>query len=71
MKAPTRPMNIYILKERDKETARMNLPIMLERGATFKINSKQYKVDAVTMFKNYAEIQCNVASVFFSMTVQE
>jgi hypothetical protein len=65
------PMNTYVLMERGKETARMNLPIMLNRGDTFKLKGKQYKIDAVVMSKTQAEFQCSLASMFFSMECQK
>ena len=65
------PMNVYILNERGKETKRMNLPIMLNRGDTFKLGTKQYKVDAIVMSKTQAELQCNATSMFFSMECQK
>jgi hypothetical protein len=65
------PMNTYVLMERGKETARMNLPIMLNRGDTFKLKGKQYKIDAIVMSKTQAELQCNATSMFFSMECQK
>jgi len=61
------PMNVYILNERGKEIKRMNLPIMLNKGDSFKLGTKQYKVDAISIGKTQAELQCNVTSMFHSM----
>ena len=65
------PLNTYVLFEQGKETARMNLPILLNRGDTFKLKGKQYKIDAIVMNKTTAEFQCNLASMFFSMECQK
>lgn len=65
------PLNTYVLMERGKETARMNLPILLNKGDTFKLKGKQYKIDAVVRTKTNAEFQCNLASMFFSMECQK
>lgn len=65
------PLNTYVLMERGKETARMNLPILLNKGDTFKLKGKQYKIDAVARTKTNAEFQCNLASMFFSMECQK
>jgi hypothetical protein len=61
------PMNVYVLNERGKETKRMNLPIMLNKGDSFKLGTKQYKVDAISIGKTQAELQCNATSMFHSM----
>jgi hypothetical protein len=65
------PMNTYVLFEQGKETARMNLPILLNRGDTFKLKGKQYKIDAIVMNKTTAEFKCNLTSMFFSMECQK
>ena len=65
------PMNTYVLFEQGKETARMNLPILLNRGDTFKLKGKQYRVDAIVMNKTSAEFHCSLASMFFSMECQK
>jgi hypothetical protein len=49
----------------------MNLPIMLNRGDSFKLGTKQYKVDAIVMSKTQAELQCSATSMFFSMECQK
>ena len=65
------PLNTYVLMERGKETARMNLPILLNKGDTFKLKGKQYKIDAVVRTKTNAEFQCSLTSMFFSMECQK
>ena len=65
------PLITYLLFEQGKETARMNLPILLNRGDTFKLKGKQYKIDAIVMNKTTAEFQCNLVSMFFSMECQK
>jgi hypothetical protein len=61
------PINTYVLMERGKEIKRMNLPIMLNKGDSFKLGTKQYKVDAVAIGKTQAELQCSASSMFHSM----
>ena len=67
------PLITYLLFEQGKETARMNLPILLNRGDTFRLKGKQYKIDAIVMnkTKTTAEFQCNLVSMFFSMECQK
>lgn len=65
------PMNTYVLFEQGKETARMNLPILLNRGDTFKLKGKQYKINAIVMNRTSAEFQCSLTSMFFSMECQK
>lgn len=65
------PLNTYVLFEKGKETARMNLPIILNKGDTFKLKGKKYKIDAIVMNKTSAEFQCSLISLFFSMECQK